>query len=179
MDQISELKRDVSPGLLDDLSKELLPGETVLVSLPGSFGEALVVSRTRAFVVRERASTLVPMSDVFAFPLSQVSGAMVISSGAGGYIELRLAEPVSDPDMARVYFPSSEESRFRAAAEYLSKPAPVEQLTSVPASIASDLSASGMCPKCGCGIGDDAVFLPAVWSSVADDLPFVRGVDPG
>lgn len=157
MDSISELKRDISPGLLSDLSKELLPAETILISLPGSFGEALVVSDKRAIVVRERASALVPMSDVFAYPLGQVTGAIAITSGAGGYIELRLAETVSDPDSARVYFPLQEEAGFKAVADYLSKLS-ARPPKATPASAAAGAPVSGTCPNCGAGLDNDDAF---------------------
>ena len=159
MQEISDLKRDISQGLMNDLSKQMLTGETIVLSLPGSFGEALVVSDRRAIVVRERASSLVPMSDVYAYPLGRVTGAMAITSGAGGYIELRLDQPVADPDTARVYFPLTEEARFKAAAEYLSKPRAVEEpkpATDVcePVAVAS----ASKCPKCGCDVSGDAVY---------------------
>lgn len=162
MDQISELKRDISPSLLSDLNKQLFIGERIVISLAGSMGEALAVSEKRAFVVRERASGVAPTCDVFAYSLSKVTGAMAISSGAGGYIELRLTEPVSDPDTARVYFPSSEEVRFKAAAEYLSKPIgvgeqPIQATVPMPSAPAA-APVSAKCAKCGSELGEHAIY---------------------
>lgn len=157
MDSISELKRDISTGLQNDLNNNMLPGESIAISLPGSFGEALVVTDKRAIVIRDRESALMPVADVYAYPLNQVTGALAITSGAGGYIELRLAEPPSDPDTARVYFPAQEEAGFKAAADYLSKPRPVAQQ---PISAAVSAPAAGKCSACGTGLDDDAVFCP-------------------
>lgn len=162
----SELKRDISPALLADLNKELVSGETIVISLPGSFGEALVITDRRAIVVRERDSALVPMADVFAYPLSQVTGAVAITSGAGGYIELRLAEPASSPDAARVYFPSQEEAAFKSAADHLSKLPTMQQPQPVSASTESGASVPGTCPKCGAKVGDHTAFCSGCGESL-------------
>jgi hypothetical protein len=166
VDSISELKRDISPALLTDLNKELLTGETILISLPGSFGEALVVTDRRAMVVRERDSALVPMADVFAYPLGLVTGAVAVTSGAGGYIELRLAGPVSQPDSARVYFPLQEEAAFKAAADYLSKLPSMQQPKATPVSAVSGVSDQGACPNCGAKVGDEAAFCSGCGAAV-------------
>ena len=44
MDPIADLKTDFTMLLQEEFKKQLLPGENVVISLPGSFGEALAVN---------------------------------------------------------------------------------------------------------------------------------------
>ncbi len=116
---ISMLKRDLSMLLSQELESQLMPGETVMVSLPGSFGEALAVTDRRAFVIRDCDSG--PGCTVNAHPLIGVTGAEAAASGTGGYIELKLTQAVTNPDEARVYFPTYDLEKFRQAAEFISQ----------------------------------------------------------
>jgi len=83
----------------------------------------------------------------------------VVPLGNGGYIELKLKPPVDNIETARVCFPSSEDDRFAAAAEYLSNlPAPREIAAPRPTAVAGE---PGICPECKFGVDDRAVFCPA------------------
>ena len=127
MDPKPELKMELSMLLNAELAKQLLPGEGVRISLPGSFGEALVVTDKRAIVVRECDSG--PGCQTHAYALADVSGATAAASGTGGYIELQLSQPPAEPNEARVYFPTYDLDKFKQAAEFISAlvaaPAPV------------------------------------------------------
>jgi tetratricopeptide (TPR) repeat protein len=178
MDSLSELKRDISMGLQDELNKRLLPGESIIISIQGSFGEALIVTDRRAIVLREQASGLDLVSDVYAYPLDRVTGAAVVPSSAGGYIELKLTDPVADAETARVYYPLAEGARFVGAAEYLSKPAaaPKSPAAEPAKAVASE---PGTCPKCGSKVADDAAFcaqcgeaLQAICLTCGSPVPF-------
>jgi len=164
MDPTPDLKRDLSMLLDQELGKQLLPGERVLVSLPGSFGEAFVVTDRRAVVLREKDSG--PGCDIHAYPMASVSGAEAAASGTGGYIEVKLAEPPAEPDLARVYFPTYDLERFQKAAEF------VKQMLSSVAAAASSLQAppssrqgsipggmgGGACPQCGAALDPESAF---------------------
>lgn len=168
MDAITDLKRDLSMGLQDDVDKQLAGGENIVVSLPGSFGEALVVTDRRALIVRERDSAYNAAADIYSYALSRVRGAEAMPSATGGYIELKLSQLPAEPDHARVYFPSYELARFQAAAAYISQ---IAQGASAEASraVSNPESSSGVtapsvrlaadaCPGCGAGVGDLDVF---------------------
>lgn len=144
--------------LKDELNKHLAPDESAFVSLPGSFGEALAVTDKRIFVLRDRVSGLNSVCDVFQYPLNRVNGAQTASSGTGGYIQITPFEPVAEPDMARVYFPSYDLDKFKAAADYISKVI----VDTVPISQEPATSAvkpgGEVCPKCGASIDQGAAF---------------------
>ncbi len=84
-----DLKQSLSLRLQDELEKNLMPDEAVVISLPGSFGECLAVTETRIFVIRERVGVGLGC-DVYIHPLSKVEKAEVTASGLGGHIELKL-----------------------------------------------------------------------------------------
>jgi tetratricopeptide (TPR) repeat protein len=153
MDSSVDLTRDISTSLSRELETQFTPGESVVISLPGSVGEALVVTDRRVFILRERIMGLDPVVDVFAYPLGVVQGARALSSESGGYIELKLAEPASNADSARVYFPPYDEAGFKAAAEYLSRTpaAPLQAATTAS-------SVGGACPACQSEVEEHAVF---------------------
>ena len=146
-------------GLQDEVTKLLAPGETIVISLSGSFGEALVVTDRRAMVAREQASGLDLTSNVYAHSLSHVGGAAVVPLGNGGYIELKLKPPVANIETARVYFPSSEDDRFNAAANYLSN-LPTPREIAVAKSTAAAGGEPGICPGCKAKVDDSAAFCP-------------------
>lgn len=155
MDSLIDLKRDISTALNHELENHLTPGESVLISLPGSVGEALAVTDRQVFVLRERIMGLDPVVDAFAYPLGAVQGAKASSSESGGYIELKLAEAASDADSTRVYFPPYDEAGFKAAAEYLSR---MRAALLQSASSAASPPVSGTCPKCQSKLEQHAVF---------------------
>ena len=87
----------------------------MVISLPGTFGEAFALTDRRALVIRELESR--SGYQVFSYAMDRINGAEAVSSGTGGYIELKLAEPVSQADTARVCFASYELGKFELAAE--------------------------------------------------------------
>jgi len=154
------LKKDLSLSLRDELRGRLVAGETVLISLPGSFGEALAVTDRRVLVIRDSGSASTGCA-VYAYLLAVVKSASVTSTGSGGYIELQLTDAVTDPDSARVYYPSYDSSVFQSAAETItqlvtpSQPASAQPAT---APAAPTAPTAVLCPKCGSATEDQAVF---------------------
>lgn len=158
MDPTLDLKRDLSMGIEEDLNKHLLPGESIIISLPGGFGEAFVVSDKRAIVIREQESGINPVANVYAYPLGKVTGAAAVASGTGGYIELKLSEPAADQDAVRVYFPSYDLNVFEGAGEYIAQ---LVASRSQPTAAAPSTSVSAnerSCPKCGAAVEKRSVF---------------------
>ncbi len=179
MDSISDLKRDISVGLQDEVNKHLVPGENILVSLPGSFGEALVVTDRRAMVVREQANGLDVSCSVYAYLLSHVQGAAIAPLTNGGYLELELKPPAANTEAARVYFPMSEDARFRAAAEYLSSLPAISQPTPSSAGAVA-VTEAGLCTACGASVDADAYFCSACGAAVKTICRSCgHGSDPG
>ncbi|MCL5105082.1 MAG: zinc ribbon domain-containing protein [Armatimonadetes bacterium] len=157
MDNIGDLKRELSMGLRETLEMELAPEENLVISLPGSFGEAIAVSDRRAFVLRDCESGLNATCNVFGYPLANVKSAQVISSQTGGYIELALSEAPGDPDQARVYFPSYDVSLFQSAAKAITQMVAAKPEAAAPVAAAPTAGGSS-CPKCGAGIEERAPF---------------------
>lgn len=159
LDPTSDLKRDLSMGLRDELKKHLTPNEEVLVSLPGSFGEALIVTDRRAIVIRERDTGASGVYDVFSYGFGKIKSAQAVPTGTGGYIEFDLGD-ATDPEQRRVYFPSYELSKFQSAVDYvkarLSEPAPVAAPTPSPEAAAP--AVEGACPGCGSAVSKGDVF---------------------
>lgn len=159
MDSTANLKLDLPISLDDELEKALSAGEEVLISLPGSFGEAFVVTDRRALVIRERDNGA--QFDVYSRVLTGITGVQATSSRTGGCIELALREPPPDQDHARVYFPSYEMKKFQSAAEYVtdlleSLPQPVEAAP-VPEALSSG---KPTCPECQASVSDRDTFCP-------------------
>jgi hypothetical protein len=142
-----ELKHDLSQCLQEALDKRLTPGEKVVVSLPGSFGEAFVVSDKQVFVIREHASGPEPGCDVFAYPIASVSGAKALATGTGGYVEIDVPEAKADPEKGRVYFPAYDIDTFKAAADMVN--ASIASRASAAPAEAAAPSGANLCPKCG------------------------------
>ncbi len=142
-----DLKQNLPISLQDELEKNLSAGEQVVISLPGAFGEAFALTDKRALVIRELDSR--SGYQVFSYANGRINGAEAVSSGTGGYIELRLAEPVSQADMARVYFPSYELSKFTAAAEHIrALSAEQPDQPARPRAVSTETPADG-CQACG------------------------------
>ena len=158
MDPAPELKHDLSMLLNQELAKQLMLGEMVSVSLPGSFGEAFVVTDKRAIVIRECESGR--GCDIHAYLLTSVTGAQAAASGTGGYMELKLAAAPAEPDQARVYFPAYDLSKFEEAAQFVEKlisaqPSPAQ---AVPAAPAGAEPSGDACPQCGAQMDEYATF---------------------
>lgn len=160
MDNITELKQGLSMSMQDELDRQLISGENVLISLPGSFGEAFMLTDRRVFIIREKESGINPDFDIFGYVLSDVTGADAIVSGIGGYIELRLKKDAPQPDAARVYFPSYDADKFKSAASFVTEFVASQPAASVVAPVTTGpLEAVGdNCPKCGSPVKNDAAF---------------------
>lgn len=161
MIDLSNLKQNLSMGLQDDLSKHLLPTEQTVISLPGSFGEALVVTDRRVILLRDCDAGLNTTCNVYDYAFAKIKGAQALSSSTGGYIELQLTDPVDTPDKARVFFPTYELSRFQTAAAYITEKVttPVVSTAAAPAGVAVATPAvNGACPGCGSSVSEQMLF---------------------
>ncbi len=165
MDPTPNLKQDLSMMLDAELKKQLAPGESVEISLPGSFGEALAVTNRRAIVIRDCEGGVNAKCGVHSYPLAMVKGAEATSSGMGGYIELKLSQTPDNQDAARVYFPSYDMAKFKAAAERigsaaLSQAAPEAPAASAqsPAAVPASAAEQATCPNCDARVDAEAVF---------------------
>ncbi len=150
MDTMAGLKQELSLRFQDQVRKLLGPGENILVSLPGSYGEAFVVSNRRALIIREQTSGVSPSNDVYTYGLDRIESAEATASGTSGCIELRVQEAASEPDNARVYFPSYDLAKFKSAAEFLTNL--ITSRSEAPAVAVSNDPAAGetaVCPSCG------------------------------
>lgn len=160
MDSVPDLKQHLSMRFEEELNRHLLPDESVLVSLPGSFGEAFVVTSRRAYVIREQEGGSDPGCTVYSYLLGNLTGAQAIASDTGGMVELKLQTAQADIETARVYFPSYDMDKFRSAAEFvsglISGQAPA---TPAPSSVEA-AAVGGACPKCGAPVGDESPFCP-------------------
>jgi len=158
MDPKPELKHDLSMLLNEELAKQLMPGEAVLVSLPGSFGEAFVVTDKRGIVIRECDTGR--GCDIHAYPLVSITGADASASGTGGYIELKLTAAPAEPDQARVYFPAYDLSKFQEAAGFVEKliAAQAAAAQTVPAAPAAAEPSDNACPQCGARVDQSTTF---------------------
>ena len=164
MDSAPNLKQDLSMLLDAELKKQLVPGENVLVSLPGSFGEAFVLTDKRAIVIREcEGSGASAKCDTHSYPLHAITGAEATASGMGGFIELKLSEAPPSQDAARVYFPSYDLAKFQAAAAFVTQTVASAATPTAPAASAviaptEAAGSSPACPNCGAAVGRDSVF---------------------
>ncbi|MEN6356784.1 MAG: zinc ribbon domain-containing protein [Armatimonadota bacterium] len=158
MDNDADLKKSLSMGLEDALNAQLVPGENIIISLPGSFGEALAASDKRVFVIRDCDTGLNAQCKVFSYLIPDIASVDVASSGTGGYIELALRKPVADPEEARVYFPSYDLAIFQTAADYINKTASSAQTPSSTAAATLTGAAGNKCPKCGAAVEEYSIF---------------------
>lgn len=164
MDSIANLKQSLSMTLQNDLNKNLLPDESVLISLAGSMGEAFVLTDRRAIIVRERESGINQGCDIFGYALAKISGAEAASTPTGGKLVLKLADPAVKEDVTTVYFPSFEMSKFQSAAGYVAQisaaatPAPSTTPAAAPVAQSAAQTTGVTCPECGVGVTDRMVF---------------------
>lgn len=158
----TNLKRELPLSLREAVDRQLAVGEKLVISLPGSFGEAIAVSDRRALVVRDCESGLDAKCSMFAYPLGSVDGAQVVSTGSGGYIELKLKEPVPEADQARVYFPSYDTALFQSGADAITQLVTAKPEAAAPVSAIGAAASSGNnCPKCGAAVDQRASFCGA------------------
>lgn len=127
-----------------------------MISLPGSFGEGFALTDRRALVIRELDSG--SGFEVFSYAVGRINGAEAVSSGTGGYIELKLDEPVSQADTARVYFPSYELSKFKSAAQRVSELVASQPDEPAPAEAGPTRAAQLACQGCGAPASDRDTF---------------------
>ncbi|MCE5198840.1 MAG: zinc ribbon domain-containing protein [Armatimonadota bacterium] len=157
---MDNLKQELPLSLQQALKGQLTSGESIVISLPGSFGEGFAVSDRRAFVIRECESGLSSDCNVFSYPLAKVTGAQAVTATSGGFIELALSDPLPDPEQARVYFPSYELNKFKSAADYLAgaKDSAPEMSVETPSAGVAMVTTEGTCPKCGAAMEKNAAF---------------------
>lgn len=158
LDNNADLKKSLSMGLENALNAQLIPGESIIISLPGSFGEALAVSDKRAFVIRDCDTGLNAECKVFSYPAPDIVKADIVSSGTGGYIEFILSKPVADPEEARVYFPSYDLGIFQAAADYINRTASSVQAPPSTPTATVTASVGNKCPKCSAAVEEYSIF---------------------
>lgn len=158
MDSAPNLKQELSMMLDTALKERLLQGENTVISLPGSFGEALVITDKRAIVIRE-CEGVGGRCDVHTYALGSVVGAETASSGMGGHIEIKLTEPPTSQDAARVYFPSYDQAKFQAAAQYIGQVSTRSAAPKAePLAAAAAVGGPDGCSNCGGVVGPDAVY---------------------
>lgn len=158
MSQEQPLKKEIPILFSEELQKRLAPGENILVKLPGSHGEAFVLTDKRAFVIREQPSGPNPELDIHSYWLTAVSGAKAEAQGTGGFIALDVEEAKSDPECAKVYFPAYDLDIYKAAADLVNKlrlisPAPVAEAVAA-------ATPGHKCAKCSTGLPEHAQFCP-------------------
>lgn len=151
----------------------MLPGESMAVSLRGSYGEAFVVTDRRALVVREE----LPGSggsggiQVYAYPLGKISDALIGASAVGGSISLVTDQPPADVEKLTVYFPGFEQPKYEAAAalvrQLISQPGSVPVSNDSPVS-PKDASPGGLtCPSCGAVIAENDIYCASCSAQIA------------
>lgn len=155
----ADMKKELSMALQNELNRQVIGSETVLLSLPGSFGEAIAATDRRVLIIRDCDSGATPGCAAYSYNLADIKGVEEISSATGGYIELQLVKPVSDKDSGRVYFPSYDVSLFKSAADAISQLV-AEKSASVSKSAPGAVIAAnnGLCSKCGSKVDERAVF---------------------
>lgn len=132
------------------------PDEQIVASLPGSYGEALVLTDKRVFLVREQTSGANPDLDIYAHWLSAVSNAHAEAQGTGGTLQLTLKQPQSDPESTRIEFAAYDLEKFEAVAKLIVSMMGSIQSSRDPETLAK-ASAERKCPKCAAAVlGDDA-----------------------
>lgn len=146
---MNDLNRELPMNLTESLEREFISGEKIIISLPGSFGEAFVVSDKRLFVIRDCESGIETGCKIADFPLGNVDSVEVTATSTGGVLSVNLGEPVSDPEMARLYFPSYDVTLFKQAAEEVNKMLSDNQSSQVGVPSASAPTSAGACPSCG------------------------------
>lgn len=156
----SDMKRELSLVLQNELDKQIISGETLIVSLPGSFGEALAVSDRRVFVIRDHEVGAGGGCEVYAFATNTIKGAEIVSTPSGGYIELKANGAPSGSDQTRVYFPSNEITTFHAAAEFINGQVKTQAqaVSSDPFSSAGAQAGGEKCQKCGAAVEKYSLF---------------------
>lgn len=168
------LKKDLPASLQDEISKLVTQDESVHISLPGSFGEALVVTSRRVIIVREKVSSLGRDNGIenFAYPLSEISSVEVTKSNTGGIFILLGTNMPKEIENHAVFFPSYDQGAFEEAKGavlfVLSKEQPV-QSTAPSSETASTLPDGGRhCGKCGAGVREGALFCSTCGNNVGN-----------
>ena len=88
----AELKNGLTLALDDLLKKALMPGEEVMISINGSFGEAIAVTDKRAIIIRESTTIGAKSQDqVFPHNLADVEAVTMSASDVGGQLILEVA----------------------------------------------------------------------------------------
>jgi tetratricopeptide (TPR) repeat protein len=158
------------PSALNDAARRVLgTAETILISLSGALGEALVATDRNIVVVRETDPYHEP--DAYAHPIARVKDVITGSSPSGGYLSISAVYPVSD-DGGTVYFPAEKQALFEAAAAVLRTRlamAPSNtNSTPMPQPVASAPQNTPVCPKCGASVGERHAFCAKCGEQLQD-----------
>lgn len=163
-----DLIKELPVSFRDKLTGILLSGETVLISLPGAFGEALVITNRRAVVLRENLSSVGNGSGVEAFTylISDITGADVSKTSTGGVIVIESPKVPQEIEKHAVFFPSFDIDNFTKAGDTLkailagAKPAePVKAAAGASADPdPDDPDGHAKCSECGAQLRGSALF---------------------
>jgi tetratricopeptide (TPR) repeat protein len=171
MEANKNLVRDLPAGLEAQLSKVITPGENKLVSLPGAFGEGIVVTDRRAIILRENVSAIGTDAgvDVYVYPLANITGVNVTNTANGGVIVIDASGAPQEIEKRAVFFPSYELEKFNAAGEVVKEMLAAGVQASPQAAQRQEVTASvdaDHCSQCGAKIRDFALFCPSCGANI-------------
>lgn len=170
MNTNEQLVRDLPVNLERVFQEKVMQDEKAVISLPGAYGEAFILTCRRVMILREDTSSVTSSDRVnaYIYPVGRVQGAKVGFSGIGGSLSLSLTDSPKEVEAFTVFFPSYEQSRFEAAAAVINQLAAsdshstVSSLdTTVPAQSLSGSDpqvAAGACPSCGTSVDGRSIF---------------------
>lgn len=156
----------------------LVPGESVLIALPGALGEALAATNRRVVVIREISPT--EGIKVFSYPLANITDVTIGSSTSGGKLTVETPDPV-DEDHRTIYFATYDKNKFEAAAErirgllavahasrsYIRDAAPVPS-QQAQVSAPSSVIAANACASCGTVVNERDAFCAQCGVKIRD-----------
>ena len=162
----AELKNGLTLALDDLLKKALMPGEEVMISINGSFGEAIAVTDKRAIIIRESTTIGAKSQDqVFPHNLADVEAVTMSASDVGGQLILEVAPHeggrVPAVEKRMVAFPVASFDLFEKAGAEIEKMAksarenPKEEATSAGTPAEADALA---CASCGAAVRRSHLF---------------------
>jgi tetratricopeptide (TPR) repeat protein len=163
----TDLKRNLTLALDGLLRLAVTPEEEVVISLNGSFGEAIVVTDRRAIVLREATTIGAAQKDqVFAYPLTDVQSATMSASDVAGQLILEIADAEGRAPLLEkrsVGFPVADFEIFEKAAAEIERLAAAarekgkEEPAAMPAGEAETLT----CGSCGAAVRRSYLYCPA------------------
>jgi tetratricopeptide (TPR) repeat protein len=174
----SDLRDHLPSNLESAFWKQAVPGEDILVSLPGAIGEALVVTDRRIALLREKEHS--DGVDMYSYPLPAVSGISIGKSDTGGTLVVDV-HGTAEEVQRTLYFASYEREKFQSAVDSIGKLLSVSQAAldygrqhshhggAAPAGATATAAASqAACVGCGSAMGLRDVFCTGCGESAAD-----------